>query len=270
MRSSVFEGKITTDTQRRKRQKTKHMAQRFKKTNPKNRFPIEKVNGEKFIFLEKPIVGKLSKSAMALYIAICSQANFEKNDWFFVSQEDLSKMTGLSVRQVRKTTRELIARKLLKRKKVTKSKLHYYTYKVDFIRRGMVEGMKNEFFKFFTSIVDSGTWSKLKPRAKALYLALCMTSKFDSFEYFDSEYDLDGDYELHKLDKDIRGELYRNRKWEISQWPIIKLCGLVNISHQNISPVIKELEKYVLVKRYTNFFKVFLKPQIEAKTHTKT
>ena len=257
-----FKGKIKANTKRRKQERKNEINERFKKTGSKNRkFPVKKINEERFVFLPKIYtIGKLSKSALAIYPVLCSMANFDNNEWFHALQEDLKYASGLSYTQVRKAITKLIDLKLLKQDKVTECKLHYYMYKVEFIRRSSLGERKKDAFIFHTCIIDSGVWAKLKPRAKALYIALRSAAKIDLQEYCALEYGMDYNEELHELDKDVRGEWYRNRKWDICYDPLINFCQSVNISHQNILPVIKQLEKYVLVKRYSKIFMVYLKP----------
>jgi len=258
---SYFKGKIKADTERRKQERKNEINERFSKTESKNRkFPVNNINEKRFFFLPKfNIIGKLSKSALALYPVLCSMADFDKNEWFHALKEDLVCASGLSYTQVIKAITELKDLGLLKQRKVTECKLHYYMYKVDFIRKPLIKKMKKDAFIFHTCIIDSGVWAKLKPRAKALYIALRSAAQNDLHEYCSLEYDMDYN-ELHELDEDIKGEWYRNRKWDMCNVPLINLCRLVNISHQNILTVIEQLEEYVLVKRYPNTFRVYLKP----------
>jgi DNA-binding Lrp family transcriptional regulator len=259
MKSSVFKGKIIANTEKRKQERKIAILKRFNEIKPKNRvFPSMNVNMEKFVFLQKIYTIKNpSKSALAVYPVLCSLADFKKRNWFYASQEDLSKMAGISETQVRKAISELIGLNLLNRKKITEGKVNYYKYDVTFIRGEMMDEMKEDAFIFHTCIVDSGVWSKLSYRAKAFYLALRSTAKFEFTDYCELELGINGG---HELEEEIRGEWYRNRKWDVCRSPIINLCRLVNISHQNISPVIEQLEEVVLVKRYANTFMVYLKP----------
>jgi len=249
----------------KKRQETKRKVykERYNKVK-KYKFPLkEHINTNKHFFFCKSIVSdyNLSKSALAVYPVMCLKADFKDDNWFQLPQEEISVKAGLSINTVQKALVELENKELLERKKSTEGKRHYYLYKVLFIRKGMIADYEKEYFTFNQSIIDSGVWSKLKPRSKVLYLAMRATAKFDFVSIFD-DIPLDGT----RIDYDdlIKSNLkdFRNRKYDICEFSLTQLCKFANINQTNLKPVIGQLEKHRLVKNYGIFFEVYLIPKI--------
>lgn len=229
----------------------------------KSNFLPKKVNMERFVILPKIYtIGNLSKHALSLYPVLCSLADFKVDNWFHVPLENISKISGISETQLKNAMDELIGVEILRKKKVTVGNRTYWKYKVSFIRGSMIEETKQYAFIFHTCIIDTGIWAKLTPRAKGLYLAMRSSAKFDTEDYCETEIGLDG---AHKVDKEIRGEWYRNRKWDICYLKVVDLCQMAGISKSNLSKVLDQLEKNRLVEKYNGSFKVFLKPKIQVK-----
>jgi DNA-binding MarR family transcriptional regulator len=168
----------------------------------------------------------------------------------------------MSITTVRKALFELEEHDLITREKQNLGKRHFYVYKVQFIRREMIEEYKNEYFTFNQSIVDSGVWADLNLRSKALYLAFRVQAFHDIEALFDDEEIFDGS----RIDYDdiISTHLdeYRNRKFDMCTTPISQLCKLVGIDSSNLTQVLEQLEKHGLIKRFGDWFEVYLKPII--------
>lgn len=250
-----------TEAEREQESRRKKWEQLFNKRK-KGRTDVRTtaINLERFFlfpkFIGSTVIHSLSKSALAIYPVFCSLADFERNDWFYVSQEELAKMSGIGLRHVREGLEELMDKTLLKRKKVTEGKMHYYIYKVWFVRRGMIDDMKHDSFIFHTCIIKSGVWAKLTLRAKALYLAMRSKARFDIVTYCELELDTT-DY--HEYAHDLHGETYRNRRWDVCSETITDLCKLAGISNQNLRPVLLQLQRNDLFGRYGNQIIVGLK-----------
>jgi hypothetical protein len=151
---------------------------------------------------------------------------------------------------------------LLIRQKTTEGTRHYYLYKVGFIRKDMMKHWKGKYFVFFTSIIDSGIWADLTPRAKALYLIMREVARFDPELYTLIEYD--GQFELEGAEASdfYNTDQYRKRKWDICEMSLAEISRIVGIASSNIQQVLNQLEYYRLVERMDNCFKVYLRPRI--------
>jgi hypothetical protein len=236
-------------------------------------FP-EDVNMVKHFFCPK-IFGpgglgqEMNKAEMAVYPVLCSQANFERDDWFQLPQEHIAKMAGVSVEAVRHATRNLPDRQfeyiekenpartipLAQGHKITEDARHFYIYKVGFIRRDMIEHCKGQYFIFYTHLIDSGIWAQLTLRAKCLYLALRNNAEQNIELYSEIEemyYDMSSQEEWNNY--------YEERTWDACRVPIAELCRNVNIEHTNIASAIEQLEHFYLIERIDRFVKVYLKP----------
>jgi len=213
----------------------------------------------------------MSLPAIAIYPVLCLQSDFEENNWFQLSQKNISKMAGLDVNTVAKGIRDLEGLYLddvpfLEKQRQTDGPRRYYLYRVNYYRKHDIEKYKGDYIFFYKCLVDSGVWAELKPRAKALYISMRMSAHFDVELYVELE-DLDLDYESVEVDEFYRSEEYRNRKWDVSTASLSKLCRRVGISPTNIEDILDQLEDHHLIERVDEnkrFFKVYLKPLIEA------
>lgn len=213
----------------------------------------------------------MSLSAIAIYPVLCLQSNFEKNDWFQISQKNIAKMAGLTVNTVAKGVRDLEGlyfedEPYLEKQQQTDGPRRYYLYRVNYYRKHDIEKYKGDYIFFYKCLVDSGIWAKLKPRAKALYISMRMSAHFDVELYVELE-DLDLDYESVDVNEFYHSEEYRNRKWDVSTASLSELCRKVHIAPINLKAILDQLEKHQFIERIDenkSFFKVYLKPLIEA------
>lgn len=248
-----------------------------------NQLPINEVNMEKFFFMVSGFIkfNNISLNSIAVYPCLCAQANFETNDLFQISQNNISKMAGISINSVMKGINDMtdsgyslvyndesegeMHYPILEKFKVLTGKQHPYQYRVQFIRKHHIESWGNKFI-FHTCIIDSGIWAKLDPRAKALYIVMRSTAKFNGRLYCKVE-------GITYSEEDWFDEGYRNRKWDICETSLTELCRMVGgglddnnrgkgMSSSNIQIIVKQLEHYGLIMKVNNQFMVYLKPEI--------
>ena len=261
---------------RTKLSKQQQQRQAFEKRYDKLRIykRSSKVNMEQFIYLPKFIGNSfyetLTKAALSVYPVLCSQADFEKNNWFQLSQEHISRMTGVNINMVREGINTLVTGDyyftendvniiLLERKMVNEGTRHFYMYRVGFIRQDMIKQFRGLYFAFHRCIIKSGVWATLTQRAKLIYLAMRTKAFFDAPLYAQIEY---GEPDVSNVDFDFKSEQYRNRKWDSCTTPLAELCRMVNVENSNIGLVIKQLKHYGLIKKIGNYFMVYLKPNV--------
>jgi hypothetical protein len=255
----------------------------YDKTIDWNSKSINETNMEKHFYMFNEFIkfNYISLSAIAIYPCLCSQANFEKDEWFHISEQNIAKMAGISINSViagiknmidnrftvnipdKNDEDEVIDVPLLQRKMFNDGKRHFYKYKVCFVRKSMMENWT--FLIFHTCIIDSGVWAKLEPRAKALYLAMRSEAKFNGKLYCQIE-------GIQYNEQEWYDEGFRNRKWDICETSLAELCRKVGsgfddvgnikgISSSNIQIVVKQLEHYGLVEQINSRFMVYLKPK---------
>jgi hypothetical protein len=233
------------------------------------------INMEQFFYFPKFIglsqYARINKSALAVYPVLCSKADFEVNKWFQLSQEHISRMTGMNIDMVSRGVNNLLGSKnyftfndkripLIEARKVTEGTRHFYQYKAGFVRKSMVESYRGLFFAFHTCIITSGVWSRLTQRAKCLYLIMRTVAKFDAQLYAEIELD---EIDIASLDFDFHGDEFCNRKWDIifaGENSLAEMCSIVKIEHTNIESVLKQLVHFGLIERIGRDFKVMLKP----------
>jgi len=279
-RSSPFRGKVALEAKKQKEQRRQQQKELFAEKYDKTtifEFPKAEVNMNRHFFFPK-IFGpglfgdQWSKASIAVYPVMCSQANFEHNDWFQISQENIGKMAGIGGGTVQKGIKELVdgeyklkttdengkgtAVPLLEVKMTSEGTRHFYLYRAGFIRRNMIPHWKGDYFLFFACLIDSGIWAKLKPRAKALYLAMRSVAVQDYELYRDVE--TDNGFEWMTS----HDEYIRTRKWDVVTIPLAELGRHAGVNVTNIKAPMKQLEKYRLVERIDKWFKVYLKPRI--------
>jgi predicted transcriptional regulator len=258
---SKFKGKVKEDVERQNRERKKEQAEEFARLydkTKKNPFPPkDKINMDKFVGLPKSLVKLgLSKAALAVYPVLCSQADFETDDWFQISQDNIKTLSGYSIPSVKKALDELAETELVARRKISERGRNFYIYRVEFIRRHMLESgeHKGNCVYFYTCIIDSGIWAKLKPRAKALYLSMRIFAEQDPETY--------SCIEGLAYDETNFDEYIRERKWDVCTLPLAEMCRQVGIESSNNRDVLAELERHQLAEKVGRFIKVYLKPRI--------
>ena len=206
---------------------------------------------------------RFSLSALSLYPVLCSKANFEKNNWFQISIDNLATLAGLSPPTVCKSIDELTGAqstikidgkkvKILEKKLESKGSRNYNIYRAGFVRGTTTT--KGENLLFFTDLIDSGIWANLTKRARLFYLALRNEAKFDAATYRDIEYDEENQIAKGEFD-------FFWRKWDVCDKSRKELCNLVGIDSSDIYRCIYELEKYELIEIIDRWFKVWIRPK---------
>jgi hypothetical protein len=262
---------VLADAQRASEEHRRRQRELFSKLYNKTKkfqFPKpEEVNMVKHFFCPK-IFGPeglgqtMSKAEMAVYPVLCSRADFKHDSEFQLPEEHIADMAGISIPTVAGAMRGLEKREfegapLIQRRKITERDRHFYVYHVNFIRKGTSSKYENSYFRFFTSIIDSGTWARLIPRAKCLYLAMRNMAQQNMETYYEIEAI---DYNLYDISQADVNTYFKQRKWDLCTVPIVELCRHVNIEHTNMAPVIKQLRHFRLIKKVDRFVKVYLKP----------
>ena len=207
------------------------------------------------------------KSAMAVYPVLCGEADFEKNSWFQISQENIGVMAGISVPTVNNAIKELLDRKfqltndengksktirLLERKKVWSGPRQFWMYRAGFVRKDWQTPSNS--FPFYKSVIEFGYWAKLLPRAKALYLAMRCVAEQNYELYRDIEHDERGFDWMTPYD-----EYLQIRKWDFAPLPLAELCRLMGMSDRKIKEPLKQLERYGLAERMDKGWIVYLR-----------
>jgi len=253
-------GKIR-DIQRQKEEKKKQQKEVFRQVynRPKEKAfsDIDQLNMDSFRAIPKSVIQELglSKAALAVYPVLCCEADFEKNEAFQISQANIALFAGVSENTVRNALKELENAGLLIKEKVTEGSRHFYVYKV---RRPESETNEQcgEAINFYTCIIENGIWAKLKLRAKVLYLTMCAVAKQDFELYSVIEWEV--------YERDWTGVNYddyiRNRKWDVCDISLSKLCKVAKIERTNLTPILEELERYKLIERVDRWIMVYLRP----------
>jgi len=260
----TFKGNVIRDIKnqekRNKERQREEFAIIYERTRSGAFLDESELNLSKFVAIHKDIIScGLSKSALAVYLVLCSKADFQADKTFQISQENIAFWAGVSENTVRKATEELEEAELLVREKITEGPRHFYIYRVGFIRKSNLEEgeYKGNTVYFYTCIIDNGIWAKLKPRAKVLYLAMRSVADQDFEEYSYIESTESGEfYERTEYD-----EYIRNRKWDVCNLSLAEMCRVVGVERSNLNEVLSELEGYKLIERVGEWTKVYLKPR---------
>lgn len=226
--------------------------------------PPKRVNMEKFFSIPRSLFlqNEFSLGELSIYPVICGEQNHKDQAFTQIPLEIISSKSGVSIPTVLKAielldNKEVViynkidteTRVLLLRQKHTEGQRTFWLYLSWFLRQDEIDKYKGEQFFFYTSLIESGIWSKLNPRAKALYLIMRSVSEFDFQEYCNAE-----DIAYHEFNAE---EIYRRRKWEVCRIPISTLCKRLNISRSRINMAVAELERYGLVVKTPYAYIVF-------------
>jgi DNA-binding MarR family transcriptional regulator len=255
---------ILRDIQRQKEEKKKQQKEVFRQVynRPKEKAfsDIDQLNMDRFRAIPKSVILELglSKAALAVYPVLCCEADFEKDEAFQISQKNIARFAGVSENSVRNALKELENAGLLTKEKVTDGPRHFYIYRVGFFRKPMLDETRQYggAIYFYNCIIDNGIWAELKPRAKVLYLTLRAVAKQDLelYSVIEGE-DYGGDWTGVNYDDYIR-----NRKWDVCDISLSKLCKVAKIERTNLTPILEELERYKLIERVDRWIKVYLRP----------
>ncbi len=280
--------KVRENAKRQRRERKEDQTRRFTEYyNKKTKYefpPTESINMDKHFYMHRGFIKSphIQYNGIAVYPVLCSLSDFDKPKWIQVPQSKIAKMAGISINSVIKgveyltkpnllfMTSEYGSEKFLQKEKISKGRQHYNRYKVGFVRRDLMDKWKGHFFPFYTSIIESGIWAELKPRAKALYLAIRSSAYFDFKLYCEIH-----EYEYHEYGKDLSEEVYRDRKWEICENNLTKLSNLIGagyeypeseyslggISTSDIGSITEQLRKLGLIDRFGQWIIVYLRPK---------
>jgi predicted transcriptional regulator len=248
------------EKEEKKKQQKEVFEQVYNRPKEKAFSDIDQLNMDSFRAIPKSVIlgYGLSKAALAIYPVLCAKADFEKNNSFQISQENIAFYSGVSKSKVRRAIAELEGAWLLSKEKITEGIRHFYVYKVAFYRRPELEAneQRGDAIYFYNCIIDNGIWAELKPRAKVLYLTLRAVAKQDIELY--------SVIEGENYGEDWTGVNYndyiRNRKWDVCDISLSKLCKVAKIERTNLTPILEELERYKLIERVGEWTKVYLKP----------
>lgn len=237
---------------------------------------IEDINMEKHFYIMDQFIQwpDIPLSAIAIYPCLSSLANYHNSNWFQISEENLAKMSGLSKKTLISGIEFLLNGKffikkgegysLVNREFKNEGKRRFYVYNIPFVTNEININW-NEKFIFHTALIESGLWAELSPRAKALYLAIRSSAKFDKDSYTVIE-------DVLTDDEFFRNE-FKFRKWELCELPLSQLCKMVGggfdntkyigggISTSDIHKTVKELELVGLLEKYDFRYIVYFKPK---------
>lgn len=252
-----LKAKVKAGVAKQIREKKKQQAEEFNQIYNKSKEyqfkEWDNINMDKFVILPKRILNiGLNKASLAVYPVLCSNANFEHDIWFKVSLKTIGKQAGISIPTVQKGLEELCRRKIVNMKQSTGTR-RVYEYKVNFIRRDLIDSNPDNCIYFYTALIESGIWARLKPRSKALYLSMRSLADIDIDLY---SLVSGQDYELHEFDQYLK-----NRLWDPVSKSISNLCKRAGISTTNYQSIFDQLEDYRLIERVENFFKVWIRPK---------
>ncbi|ADU74709.1 helix-turn-helix protein [Acetivibrio thermocellus AD2] len=262
-----MKGKVIRDIRnqeaKRKQLQKEIFNQRYNATKEAKFIDKEDINMNSFRAIPKSVIQELglSKAALAIYPVLCAKADFEKNNSFPISQKNIARFAGVSENSVRNALKELENAGLLTKEKVTDGPRHFYVYKVTFYRRPELEAneQRGDAIYFYNCIIDNGIWAELKPRTKVLYLTLRAVAKQDIELYSVIEGEnYGGDWNGVNYDDYIR-----NRKWDVCDISLSKLCKLAKIERTNLTPILEELERYKLIERVGEWTKVYNAPHCQ-------
>ncbi len=246
----------------RKAVQRKEFAMRYDRPKQVSFLDADSVNTDNFRAIPKDTITQgLSQAALAVYPVLCAQADFEKNNTFQVSQQNIAVWAGITDNTVRKGIRDLEAAGLLSREKFTEGTRHFYVYKVDFLRKPALDRKQHRggAVYFYTCIVDNGIWASVSLGAKALYLILRAEGKQDLDLYNDIERVTAGEYRDYEP---VEFEEYvRNRKWDVCNLSLAELGRTVGVGRLNVNAALGELERYGLTERVDKWTKVYLRPR---------
>lgn len=258
-----MKGKVIRDIRnqeaKRKQLQKEMFRQVYNRPKEKAFSDIDQLNMDSFRAIPKDIISYgLSKAALAVYPVLCCEADFEKDEAFQISQKNIARFAGVSENSVRNALKELENVGLLTKEKVTDGPRHFYIYRVGFFCKPILDKARQYggAIYFYNCIIDNGIWAELKPRAKVLYLTLRAVAKQDLelYSVIEGE-DYGGDWTGVNYDDYIR-----NRKWDVCDISLSKLCKLAKIERTNLTPILEELERYKLIERVGEWTKVYLKP----------
>ena len=222
---------------------------------------IDQLNMDSFRAIPKSVILNygLSKAALAIYPVLCAKADFEKNNSFQISQENIAFYSGVSESKVRRAIAELEGARLLSKEKITEGTRHFYVYKVTFYRRPELEAneQRGDAIYFYNCIIDNGIWANLPLGAKAIYLFLRAEAQQDFELYSFIEWEV--------YERDWTGVNYddyiRNRRWDICETSLTKISRAVRVDRSKIGAYLEALERFRLIERVGRWIEVYLRPR---------
>jgi uncharacterized protein YlbG (UPF0298 family) len=236
-----------------KEKKSKVALYSGKKKPPLYKFP-ETLNTDSMFWVPKSIIldfhwARLSASARSVLPVIASLCN--KNDKAWPSDVTIGILCGRSHVVVNKGTSNVANEwpEWFKKDKNIKGKKNYEVK--------LIEEKNNSGFPFYSYVIFSGVWSKLKPVAQSLYLVMrCLAYwNLDIYERLENEnYDLDPDFDPDQLYKERKYDLFPNINYTKKQ-----LAKYAGINENSINKALQELENNWLIKTVDGGWLIYLK-----------
>ena len=259
-----IKGKVIRDIRnqeaKRKQLQKEVFRQVYNRPKEKAFSDIDQLNMDSFRAIPKSVILDygLSKAALAIYPVLCAKADFEKNNSFQISQENIAFYSGVSKSKVRRAIAELEGARLLSKEKITEGTRHFYVYKVTFYRRPELEAneQRGDAIYFYNCIIENGIWASLPLGAKAIYLFLRAEAKQDLNIYSEIEAIMTGEfYEPWEYP-----EYIMNRKWDICEASLTEISKTVGVDRSKIGAYLEALERFRLIERVDRWIKVYLRP----------
>lgn len=257
-------GKKLLPISEKERQKIKETFNR-KYDKVKHWEPSQNPNMNKFFSLSRELFqrGELSLTELAVYPVLCENADYKRRSMNQISLEIIGKKANLSVPTVAKAIDALCERfdqnyeeKLLLREKHTEGQRTFWLYDPWFIRESEIEIYKSsEQFFFHAFIIESGIWSNLDRRAKALYLGMRSKSEFDFMEYCDAM-----GLSPYEGSKEI---IYTERKFEVCRFSVASICKMIGMDFSNMRSVINQLIEQLLIEEIEGGYIVYQFPNLD-------
>ena len=156
MKELNFKQKVIANAKKQKKEKRQQQKALFKQKYSKSKNykfpPIDQIDLNRHFYFPKFNPGfRITQPAIAIYPVLCVQADFEYNNWFQISQNNIATMAGVSINTVSKGIKDLQCYKLegepfLEKQKNTEGQRHFYVYRINFIRKNEIEEWGRSYF----------------------------------------------------------------------------------------------------------------------------
>lgn len=216
--------------------------------------------------------GRVPLRALAVYPVLASRANYQRNDWRPISQQNIAELAGMSdvtaARAVADLCHATMGRRSmalldarLETRRARYYERSYYFYRTRFIRPHMRRAWRGECFVFHVALIDSRVWRALRDASKVLYLGLRSVARFDAQLYAQEEgVDLVAGVPGSKADATEFYRVFGQRKWDVYRGSLARVCRLLGLSDKSPGWMVRELQRAGLVEPLEAGYKVHLRP----------
>lgn len=229
------------------------------RTREYNFKPMNQTNPKKHFIVDRDMMGySWSKATKSVYTVLCSRVDFGRPmEVVQISQAGIAKYAGVGVRAVRDSIALLEEEQYIRIQAVATDDARFNTYQVYAPSWSEKENKQSQYFVFYTSLIETGTWARLSLSAQMVYLAMRALGdhSWEVWELINQDPQRAGDGEYQ--------EWLSTRLSDYVACPLSMIARTAGIAKTGtVTRAVEELVERELVCWHDGFYQVAFQPDV--------